>query len=64
MEKEFLEKTKMIIDLTLAKVEILKLKSDHYNWTCNIPEETQNSLEKTLLDIDSILKNLSSGEQG
>ena len=52
------EKAKMIVDLTLAKVEILKLKADDYQWACHVDDDTKKQLLKTKDEIDSMLADL------
>lgn len=47
-----LEKAKLI----LAKVEILKLKADDYNWACHTPNDVKEQIEQTLREIDELLK--------
>ena len=54
-----IEKIKLIVDLTRAKVDILKLKADDYNWQCHIDTETKEQLLNTLEEIDKQLKSLS-----
>lgn len=44
------------VGLILAKVEILKLKADDYNWQCHVPKEVKDQLEKILSEIDELLK--------
>ncbi len=52
-----IEQIKLIVDLTMAKVEILKLKADSYTWSY-VDVETKATLEKTLVSIDSQLSAL------
>ena len=52
------ERSKMIVDLTIAKIEILKLKADDYNWSCYTDDETRELLLQTLDDITLMLKDL------
>lgn len=47
-----IEKIKLIVDLTIAKVDILKLKADPYNWHSFVDADTKRQLEKTLDDIN------------
>lgn len=47
---------KEIVELTLAKVEILKLKADDYTWACHVDEATKSQLLSTLVEIDSLLE--------
>ncbi len=44
------------VQLLLAKIEILKLKADDYNWQCHVPENVKKQLEETLLKIDDLTK--------
>lgn len=50
-----LEKLKLKIDLIKAKVEILKLRADDYNWSCHVHEDVKEELAKTLIEIERIL---------
>jgi len=43
------------VNLVLSRIEILKLKADHYNWHCYVPDEVKEQLEDTLLMIGSEL---------
>lgn len=43
----------MIVNLTIAKLKILELKADDYNWQYFVPNKEQ--LLKTLEDIDKLL---------
>lgn len=54
-----MEKIEMIIRLTLAKLEILKLKSvdSGYDWA-HVNKEDQNQINETLVEIDRLLKEL------
>jgi hypothetical protein len=45
---------KMLIDLTLARVEILKLKADDYNWQCHTDNDAKEKIEDALLLIDKL----------
>ena len=53
-----IEKIKLIVDLTKAKLDILKLKADNYNWLVHIDEATRDKLLVTLIDIDKQLEEL------
>lgn len=53
-----IEKIKLIVDLTMAKVEILRLKADAYQWACFVDAETQEQLLATKDEIDRQLKEL------
>ena len=57
MEKA--EKIKLIVSLTLAKLEIQKLRSINqgYDWA-HIDEECKEQLIKTIANIDDLLKEL------
>jgi len=52
------ERAKMIVDLTLAKVEILKLKADGYSWSCHVDADTRSQLLQTKEEIDAMLIDL------
>lgn len=43
------------IQLIRAKVDILKLKADSYEWQCTVPVDVKAELEKTLKEIDGAL---------
>lgn len=45
-------KIKLIVDLTKAKIDILKLKADDYTWQCHIDEDTKKQLLEVLKQID------------
>lgn len=45
------EKAKLIV----AKVEILKLKADDYNWKCMLTDELRHELEQALVEINHLL---------
>lgn len=53
-------KAKLIVDLTLAKVEILKLKADDYMWGCHVDADTKAQLEEALTSINEQLQQLKS----
>lgn len=53
-------KAKLIVDLTLAKVEILKLKADDHNWSCYVDEQTKIQIEEALASINEQLQQLKS----
>ena len=38
------------------KFKILEMQSDHYNWSCHVPQETKDQLEAMLVTIDKQLK--------
>ena len=44
------------IKLILAKVEILKLKANDYDWQCYVPDPIKQQLEQALADIDKMLE--------
>lgn len=56
-----LDKIKIITDLTLAKVSILKLKADEYTWNCFVNEVTKKQLLDILIDIDKQLLEINNG---
>ena len=53
-----IEKIKLIVDLTKAKVDILKIKSDDYKWYGCMDDETRKQLLDTLEEINKQLKSL------
>lgn len=55
-----IEKIKIIVELTKAKVDILKLKADDYTWACHVDKDTKDQLEETLIDINEQLSGLRS----
>ncbi len=54
------KRLELIVNLTIAKVEILKMKADDYNWQVHVPEESQNQLIETLEEINKQLLRLKS----
>jgi hypothetical protein len=50
-----LSTTKLIVDLSLAQVEILKLKANDHDWSVYVPDDTKLALEKTLASIEDQL---------
>ena len=58
-----MEKMKLKIDLIKARVDILKLKADQYEWSCFIPDDVKDSLEETLIEIDEKLKELTQAQE-
>lgn len=44
------------VNLIRCKVEILTLQADDYNWQCHVPVVVKAELEKTLLEIEELLK--------
>ena len=52
------EKAKLIVELTKAKVDILKLKADSYTWSCHVDGNTQSQLMATLDEINATLDEL------
>lgn len=59
MKQEEVEKIEVVVKLTLAKLEIIKLKySDHgYKWSL-IKPEGQQLINDTLISIDEMLQKL------
>ena len=53
-----IEKIKLLVDLTKAKVDILKLKADDYTWACHIKKKKKTQLLNTLKDIDKLISEL------
>ena len=51
------EKVKLIVELTMKKLEILKLKADDYNWSF-VSAENEKLLLDTLKEIDELLTGL------
>lgn len=49
---------KELVELTLAKVEILKLKADDYTWNCYVDAATKVQLLSALDEIDILLAQL------
>ena len=58
MDNKDIDKIKLIVDLTLAKVEILKLKGDNYAWQCHTDKKAREQLLEALEDIDELLATL------
>jgi hypothetical protein len=52
------EEIRLIVDLTLARVEILKLKANDHDWAVYVPDETKKQLLDTLDNIDKMLAEL------
>jgi hypothetical protein len=38
------------------KLDILKLKANHYEWSCHVPEDVRKELEEMLSKINSALE--------
>ena len=53
-----IEKIKLLVDLTKAKIDILKLKADDYTWACHVDEVTKSHLLDALKDIDELISKL------
>ncbi len=53
-----IDKIKLVVDLTKAKLDILKLKADHYSWTCHVDGDTKQQLINLKDDIDIQLREL------
>ena len=49
---------KELVSLTIAKIEILKLKADDYAWSCYVDDQTKQQLEDALLEINSLLSDI------
>ena len=56
------KRLELIVNLTIAKVEILKMQADDYNWQVHVPENSKEQLIKTLEEIDEQLLSLNSIE--
>lgn len=52
------EKAKLVAELTVAKIGILRLKADGYNWQCHTDEEIKDQLESALASINEQLEKL------
>lgn len=44
------------INLIKMKVDILKLKANDHDWQCYTPPKVKEELEKTLAEIEEMLK--------
>lgn len=53
------EKLKLKIELTKARIDILKMKANDYEWSCFVPNDVKGSLEKSLVEIEQALAELS-----
>lgn len=53
-----IEYIKELVSLTVAKVEILKLKANDYAWACHVDDKTKEDLLKTLDEIDSLIASM------
>ena len=53
-----MDNIKEIAMLTVAKVDILKIKSDHYTWKALLSAEDRDNLSDTLLYINELLEKL------
>lgn len=53
-----IDKLTLKVELVKARVDILKLKANQYEWSCFVPDDVKESLEKTLVEIDQHLKEL------
>jgi hypothetical protein len=53
-----IERIKLIVTLSMARIDILKLKADDYNWQCHTPQNVKEQLENSLLEIDELLAEL------
>jgi len=47
-----------LVNLTMNKVQILKLKADDHAWACYVDDNTKQQLEITLTEIDNLLDEL------
>ena len=50
----------LVVELTKAKVDILRLKADGYSWSLIVDDDTKMQLEETLVDINAQLAELRS----
>lgn len=58
-----IERIKLLVELTSAKISILKMKADpHGTWRW-VDEETELQLENTLVEIDEILAVIAKGKE-
>ena len=51
------KRIELVVKLTLAKLEILKLKADRYNWH-QLPTRNQNDLSEVESEINTLLTEL------
>lgn len=58
MKEARIRTLEMIVNLTVAKLQILKLKSDDYQWFGMMNEENRTQLTNTLSEIDNLLTTL------
>lgn len=57
------DRIKLVVDLTLAKAQILRLKADDYQWNCHVDETTRAQLLDTVVEIDAMLNDLRAGRK-
>jgi hypothetical protein len=57
------EEIPLLVTLLLAKVDILKLKADDYNWKCHTPQTVKEQLEIALNKIDEFTEALTETPQ-
>lgn len=48
------------VQLILARVELIKLKADDYNWQCHVPPAVKQMVHDTLAEIDRLLSSADS----
>jgi len=53
-----MEDDEKLIRLVLAKVEILKLKANHYEWSCMVPDDVKEQLHDAESRIDTQIREL------
>jgi len=58
-----IENIKLLVELTSAKISILKMKADPHNTWRWVDEPTAIQLENTLIKIDEMLETLAKGEK-
>lgn len=44
------------LKLIMARIEILKLKANSYDWSCHVPDHVKEQLEETLDEINRELE--------
>lgn len=59
--KEKADTISLVVQLTLAKLEIVKLKADHYGWA-HLMDDGRKMLDESLSDINKLLKDLKSNK--
>ncbi len=52
------EHIKLLVELMQTRISILRLKSDDYAWTCYVDDKTKHDFERSLDQIDELIKEL------